>query len=59
MENRGLKLQDYPTTAELYAVECAAKAARSAELARLVTAAARSVKSLFAPTEHTKGLKHA
>ena len=54
MKNRELELQHYPTTAELYALERAANAARAAEVARLVTAAARSVKSLFAPTEDAK-----
>ena len=59
MKNRELKLHPYPTTAELYALERAAKAARSAEMARLVRAAAHGVKSLFAATREPKGLKHA
>jgi hypothetical protein len=46
MKNRELKLQQ-PTTAELYAVERAAKAARSAEMARLMRAAFAGVKGVF------------
>ena len=63
MKNRELKLQHYPTTAELYAFVRAAKAARAAEMARLVRAAARSLirqmQSLLADTGETRGLKHA
>jgi hypothetical protein len=47
MKNRELELQHYPTTAELYALERAAKAARSAEMARLVRAAFAGVKGVF------------
>ena len=61
MKNRQLNLQPQiagaPTTAELYALERAANAARAAEMVRLARAAANGVKALFAPTE--KGLKHA
>ena len=59
MENRELKLHHYPTTAELYALERAAKAARAAEMARLASAAVEGVKRLFAHSGHMKGLKHA
>ena len=58
MKNRELQLQHYPTTAELYAFERAAKAARTAELARLAGAAVKRIKSLFAEQD-AKGLKHA
>jgi hypothetical protein len=46
MKNRELNLQ-VPTTAELYALEHAAKAARAAEMARLVRAAFAGVKGVF------------
>jgi|1185.fasta_scaffold469898_2 hypothetical protein len=59
MKNRELELQHYPTSAELYALERAAKAARGAELARLVSAAIDNVKSLFATTGEMKGVNHA
>jgi hypothetical protein len=58
MKNRELQLQHYPTTAELYAFERAAKAARAAELARLGAVAMKRIKSLFAEQD-AKGLKHA
>ena len=57
MRNRELHLQTPLTTAELYALERAAKAAQAAEVARLVRVAVNGVKALFATTE--KGLKHA
>jgi hypothetical protein len=59
MENREQRLQDFLPTAQLYAVERAAKAAQSAELARLVRVAVNGVKSLFASTAEMKGVKHA
>jgi hypothetical protein len=62
MKNRDLPLNPYPTTAELYALERAAHAARAAEMARLVRAAVRGVKTLFTAPEASKelkGLKHA
>jgi hypothetical protein len=49
MKNRELRLQHEPSTAELYALEQAAKAARAAEMARLVRAVVNRV----------KGAKHA
>jgi hypothetical protein len=58
MKNREPKLQhfsSYPTTAELYALERAAKAARAVALARLARAAVTSVKNFFS----VKGLRHA
>ncbi len=55
MENRELQLT-YPTTAELYALERAARAARAAEFARVFRALVRNVKSLFSAP---KGLRHA
>jgi hypothetical protein len=58
MKNREVQLQPYPTTAELYAFERAAKAARAGELARLGAAAVTRIKSLFA-VQDVKGLKHA
>ena len=58
MKNRDLQLKPYPTTAELYALERAAREARAAEVARLLTAAVDGVKGLFA-TSAQKGLKHA
>ena len=58
MKNRELELQHYPTTAELYAFERAAKAARAAELARLAGAAVNRMKALFTEQD-VKGLKHA
>ena len=58
MKNRELRLQ-YPTAAELYALERAARAARGAQLARLLGAAVNGVKSLFASAGEMKGVKHA
>jgi hypothetical protein len=55
MENRDLQLNPYPTSAELYALERAAKAARAREMVRLTRSAVARVKSLF----ETKGLSHA
>ena len=46
MKNRELKLQP-PTIAELYALEQAAKAARAAEMARVVRAAFVGLKGVF------------
>jgi hypothetical protein len=57
MKNRELQYR-YPTPAELYAVERAAKAARAAEVARLAGIAVNRLKSLFT-AQHSKGLKHA
>jgi len=61
MKNRDLELKHYPTPAELYALERAAKAARSAEIARLIRAAVSGVTTLFSAAEKTKtkGLQHA
>lgn len=58
MKNRDLQLKPYPTTAELYALERAARQARATETVRLLSAAFDRVKSLFA-TSAEKGLKHA
>jgi hypothetical protein len=55
MENRDLQLNPYPTSAELYALERAAKAARAREMVRLTRSAVARLKSLF----ETKGLSHA
>ena len=59
MRNRDLRLNRYPTSAELYALERAARSARAAELARLLKAGLASVKGLFASRNDTKGLRHA
>ena len=56
MKNRELRLMPYPTTAELYALERAARAERAAEMARLVRAAVSNVRKLFSAP---KGLRHA
>ena len=58
MKNRELELQHYPTTAELYAFERAARAARAAELARLGAAFVKRIRSLFAEQD-VKGVEHA
>ena len=58
MKNREPRLK-LPTTAELYALERAAKKARAAEVARLLSSAARSAKSLFAASGERKELTHA
>lgn len=57
MRNRDLN--HYPTPAELYALERAARSARAAELARLLKAGLASVKGLLASRNVTKGLRHA
>jgi hypothetical protein len=54
MKNRDLK--QYPTPAELYALECEARAMRSREMARLVRRAVHAVRHLF---DAKKGLQHA
>ena len=59
MTNRELKLMDQPTPEELYALERQARAARSAELARLLHAGVAAVRELFASRNETKGLRHA
>ncbi len=60
MKNRDLELKHYPTPAELYALERAAKQARAAEIARLFRVAFGGVKTLFsAAGSKTKGLQHA
>jgi hypothetical protein len=61
MKNRDLELKHYPTPAELYALERAAKEARAVEIARLVDVALGGVKKLFsgAGKARTKGLQHA
>jgi hypothetical protein len=58
MENREPTLQHYPTTAELYAFERAARQARAAAMARLARRAVSNVKKLFSSGE-AKGLRHA
>jgi hypothetical protein len=55
MKNRDLQLNPYPTSAELYAFERAAKTARAREMVRLASSAVARVKNLF----ETKGLRHA
>ena len=60
MKNRDLELTHYPTPAELYALERAAKEARATEIARLFRVAFDGVKTLFSATEtKTKGIQHA
>ena len=59
MRNRDLNLDRYPTPAELYALERAARIARAAEVARLLKKGLASVKGLFASRNDTKGLRHA
>ena len=59
MKNRDLNLKNHPTPAELYALERAARLARAAELARLLSAGLASVKGLFAARNDAKGLRHA
>ncbi|HYL89407.1 MAG TPA: hypothetical protein VEU32_11685 [Burkholderiales bacterium] len=56
MKNRELRLMSYPTTAELYALERAARAERTAQMARLLRAAVSDVRKLFSAP---KGLRHA
>jgi hypothetical protein len=58
MKNRDLKLNRYPTPEELYALERAARVARSVEIARLARKAFATVKK-FLSTDSTKGLRHA
>jgi len=53
MKNRDLK--QYPTAAELYALEREARAMRSREMAKLLRGAVRAVRRLF----EAKGLQHA
>ena len=60
MKNRELELIPYPTSAELYAVERAARLERAREMARLLRAAVSNVRSLFsAPEAKNQGLRHA
>lgn len=52
----------YPSSSELYALELAARRARSQEIARLLTAGARALKARLGrilPPHDTKGLRHA
>ena len=61
MENRN-ELKNYPTSAQLYALELAARRHRSEEMARLMAAAARSIKSRrsrLVSNEGTSGVRHA
>ena len=59
MRNRDLNLQHFPTPEELYALERAARAARTAELARLINAGFTAVRNVFASRGDAKGLRHA
>ena len=62
MENRNELLKNYPTSAQLYALELAARRHRSEEMARLMAAAARSIKSRLSrlvSNEGTSGVRHA
>jgi hypothetical protein len=49
----------YPTSAELYALEQAARRARAKAIAEGLHAAAASVKSFFARPAAAKGVRHA
>jgi len=59
MTNREPNLKNYPTPEELYALERRARAARSAELARLLNAGFAAVRSVFASRADAKELRHA
>ena len=59
MTNRELNLQNCPTPEELYALERQARVARSAELAKLLSAGFAAVRELFASRTGNKGLRHA
>lgn len=59
MRNRDPNLKHFPTPEELYALERQARAARSAELARLINAGFAAVRTVFAPRGGAKGLRHA
>ena len=60
MKNRDPQLKPYPTTAELYALERAAQAARAAEMARFIRIAVAKVKNLFSALHgNNEGLHHA
>lgn len=64
MENRNeLQQMNYPTSAQLYALERAARRERSEEMGRLIGAAARAIKSSFARlvsnNGSTRGVRHA
>ena len=59
MKNRDLELKNPPMPAELYALEQKARAARAAEIARLVKAGLTAVRGVFASRNETKGLRHA
>jgi hypothetical protein len=55
-------LVKFPTSAELYALELAARRERSREMARLLSAAVRAVKARFArlfAAPGRKGMRHA
>jgi hypothetical protein len=58
MEKSGLKFDNYPSPEELYAFERAARAARAAEVMRLLRAAFSAVRHGLARTDN-EGLRHA
>ena len=59
MKNRNLNLNRFPTPEELYALERAARRARSEAVAGYLRAAVRGVKKLVSTPAAPKGLRHA
>jgi hypothetical protein len=55
---KNLLRHQYPTPAELYALEQKARRLRASEIARLFRAAAKSWQALWSP-KAAKGLRHA
>jgi hypothetical protein len=58
MEKSELKFTNYPSPEELYALGREARAARAAEVARLLRAGFSAVRNLLTRTDH-QGLRHA
>jgi hypothetical protein len=58
MEKSELKFNNYPSPEELYALEREARAARAAEVVRLLRAAFSAVRSSLTRTDN-EGLRHA
>jgi hypothetical protein len=59
---KNLHFSHYPTPEELYALEQNARRMRSEEMARLIRAGIKAVRSVFERTvtvRNAKGLKHA
>lgn len=54
-----LNFSNTPTPEELYALERAARAARAAEMARLLGAAVTAVRNSLAGSHNNKDLRHA